>query len=66
MSHKYCRSIESTDLGSPIVFRLAEFEFGPNMNFISGRNGSGKSAVLSAIILGKSQHGLPLLAAIVA
>jgi chromosome segregation ATPase len=31
---------------------LMEVEFGKNVNFIVGENGSGKSAVLTSIILG--------------
>jgi predicted ATPase len=53
MSHKYLQMPSRPFSILIIVFRLIELEFGPNMNFISGRNGSGKSAVLSAIILGK-------------
>ena len=32
--------------------RYLEVNFGPNMNFITGLNGSGKSAVLTAIMVG--------------
>ncbi|XP_051578178.1 structural maintenance of chromosomes protein 6 isoform X1 [Myxocyprinus asiaticus] len=31
---------------------LGPFEFGPNVNFIVGNNGSGKSAILTALIVG--------------
>ncbi|TKS86990.1 Structural maintenance of chromosomes protein 6 [Collichthys lucidus] len=31
---------------------LGPFQFGPNVNFITGNNGSGKSAILTALIVG--------------
>ncbi|XP_062864147.1 structural maintenance of chromosomes protein 6 [Trichomycterus rosablanca] len=45
--------IESISLKNFMSHHLLEqFEFGPNVNFIVGNNGSGKSAILTALIVG--------------
>ncbi|TRM64138.1 hypothetical protein BD626DRAFT_401409 [Schizophyllum amplum] len=41
--------IESIEMSQFMCHKLLSFEFGPQINFIIGHNGSGKSAVLSAI-----------------
>ncbi|RDB15207.1 Structural maintenance of chromosomes protein 6 [Hypsizygus marmoreus] len=41
--------IESIEMHSFMCHKYLTFEFGPQINFIIGHNGSGKSAVLSAI-----------------
>ncbi|KAI3616349.1 structural maintenance of chromosomes protein 6 [Moniliophthora roreri] len=41
--------IESIEMYQFMCHRSLSFNFGPNINFIIGHNGSGKSAVLSAI-----------------
>uniref|UniRef100_A0AAQ5XFB7 Structural maintenance of chromosomes protein 6 n=1 Tax=Amphiprion ocellaris TaxID=80972 RepID=A0AAQ5XFB7_AMPOC len=45
--------IESISLKNFMCHRsLGPFRFGPNVNFIVGNNGSGKSAILTALIVG--------------
>ncbi|KAI9526947.1 hypothetical protein NQZ68_034617 [Dissostichus eleginoides] len=45
--------IESIALKNFMCHRLlGPFQFGPNVNFIVGNNGSGKSAILTALIVG--------------
>ncbi|KAM6917310.1 structural maintenance of chromosomes protein 6 [Lycodopsis pacificus] len=45
--------IESITLKNFMCHRwLGPFQFGPNVNFIVGNNGSGKSAILTALIVG--------------
>ncbi|XP_029282466.1 structural maintenance of chromosomes protein 6 [Cottoperca gobio] len=45
--------IESVTLKNFMCHRLlGPFQFGPNVNFIVGNNGSGKSAILTALIVG--------------
>ncbi|EEB87145.1 hypothetical protein MPER_15628, partial [Moniliophthora perniciosa FA553] len=41
--------IESIEMHQFMCHKSLSFNFGPNINFIIGHNGSGKSAVLSAI-----------------
>ena len=36
----------------PVKCRCLQVDFGTNVNFIVGENGSGKSAVLTALVLG--------------
>ncbi|XP_071752212.2 structural maintenance of chromosomes protein 6 [Centroberyx gerrardi] len=45
--------IESVTIKNFMCHRLlGPFQFGPNVNFIVGNNGSGKSAILTALIVG--------------
>lgn len=44
--------IESVTLENFMCHDKLEFSFGPNVNFIIGRNGSGKSAILTGLVLG--------------
>lgn len=46
-----CGILESVDLFNFMCHERCEFVFGPLINFICGKNGSGKSAILTAIIL---------------
>ncbi|KAJ3918572.1 P-loop containing nucleoside triphosphate hydrolase protein [Lentinula edodes] len=43
--------IESIEMHQFMCHRFLSFQFGPQINFIIGHNGSGKSAVLSAITI---------------
>lgn len=52
VGNSLCGLIKKLKVSNFMCHELMEVEFGKNVNFIVGENGSGKSAVLTSIILG--------------
>ncbi|RWS14915.1 structural maintenance of chromosomes protein 6-like isoform X2 [Dinothrombium tinctorium] len=49
--HHECGIIEKVSLFNFMCHEKFEVDFGPNINFVQGGNGTGKSAILTAIVL---------------